>query len=157
MTRIVLIVILSLSSLWAFTQDPQPNDKYNCDKNCNTGGQQDMNFCLSKAQEKLSKIMQIKYECLIGFFDAKINYFARKDSLIASDYLRMKKRIISSQFTWEKLKKENADFYKDGGGTITPMLIIQSLIKDLKDRLKWLDDVIEELGQGDESEVLKCE
>ena len=55
------------------------------------------------------------------------------------------------------MQKKILLFGRLGGGTITPMYVAQSLIKDEKDRLIWLDSIIEEEGQGDETEVLKCE
>jgi hypothetical protein len=50
----------------------------------------------------------------------------------------------------------NASYYESGGGTITPMLSAQSIIKDFRDRLEWLDNLIEEEGQGNQAKVLKC-
>ena len=64
--------------------------------------------------------------------------------------------MISSQETWRVLKKQNAEFWSDGGGSVTNQYIAESVIKDCKDRLVWLDNVIEEAGQG-QTDILKCE
>ncbi len=145
-------------SILLIAQDSISYDKYNFDKDCYNGGQQEVNYCLSNVSVKLSKIVQNKYECLIAYFDLKIKkYSSSKDTSIVADYIKEKQFLISSQVTWRKLADENASFWEIGGGTITPMYVAQSLIKDEKDRLIWLDSIIEEEGQGDETEVLKCE
>ena len=145
-------------SILLIAQDSISNDKYNFDKDCYNGGQQDVNYCLSNVSDTLSKIVQLKYECLIAYFDLKIKKHSfSKDTSIVADYIKEKQFLVSSQITWRKLADENASFWEIGGGTITPMYVAQSLIKDEKDRLIWLDSIIVEEGQGDETEVLKCE
>jgi uncharacterized protein YecT (DUF1311 family) len=157
MKQIILLIILVLFGHISFGQDSLTINKYNLDKDCNQGGQQEMNVCYGKAMEKLSKIMQTKYECLINYLDNRIKYYySIKDTSSFFEYKKMKLFISTSQTIWEELQIENASFYKSGGGTITPMLVSESLIMDLKDRLMRLDDFIEEIGQGDDTEVLKC-
>lgn len=161
----ILFFICLLVQINAYSQNKSSKpinteriDKYDVDNNCDEGGQQEMNYCLSEAEKKLLKIMLTKYKCLIAYFDSQINEYASpKDSAILADVLKQKKYLISSQKAWKKLADQNAAYWNIGGGTITPMYVAQSFIKDIKDRLYWLDNIIEEEGQGDEVEVLKCQ
>jgi hypothetical protein len=152
-----LILLFLFQSILMNGQTEMKNDKYNFDKDCFDGDQQDINICYSKAITKFSKVMEKKYNCIISYFDTQIKYYSNNDKEIESEYAKMKAKLISSQNTWEKLKEQNSDFYDGGGGTETPMLIGQSIVKDYKDRLTWLDNLIEEEGQGNEMELLKCE
>jgi uncharacterized protein YecT (DUF1311 family) len=165
-TLTILILLFLFSDIKVYSQNKVPtspqqsqsNEKYNFDKDCGDGGQQDINYCLSEAEKKLIKILQIKYECLIAYFDKEIKEYSSsvKDRSILVDLKQEKQFLISSQIAWRKLADENASFWGLGGGTQMPMYVAESLIKDTKDRLKWLDNVIEE-GQGPVNEVLNCE
>lgn len=154
--KLLISLVFFLQSILIFSQNSETKDKYNLDNNCYEGTQQDINYCLSKLELKLSKDIQIKYDCIIAYFDLKIKYYTERDTSIATDYIKMKKSITESQATWGKLKMENASFYTGDDGSETPMFIGQSLIKDDLDRLKWMDNLIEEEGQGNETEILKC-
>jgi uncharacterized protein YecT (DUF1311 family) len=156
MTRTILLISLLFQLLQSHGQTCQTSPKYNLDENCSEGGQQNMNYCFSKAVDTLKKIMNVKYTCITRFLDSKIKYYSKNDTSQVSDYKKMKRIIISSQKIWVKLQAENVSFYEGGGGTITPMLVAQSLIMDLKDRLRRLDEFIKEIGQGDDSAVLNC-
>lgn len=157
MTRMIFSIAFLLQCLFATGQNSQTIEKYNLDQNCyDESGQQEINICYLKAAEKLSEILQTKYDCIMAFLDNRIMDYSNKDTIMVTYYSKMKQNIISSQEIWDKLKKENALFY-DGGGTITPMLIGQSLIRDIKDRLSRLDDYIEYIGQGNDDKILKCE
>ncbi len=158
MKKLLLIISLLLQSIILISQDSITIDKYNFDKDCYDGAQQEINYCLSNVSKKLSEIVQKKFECLVSYFDLKINeYSFSKDTSLVADYIKEKQFLTSSQLAWEKLAEENASFWEIGGGTITPMYVAISLIKDKKDRLIWLDSIIEEEGQGDVIVVLKCE
>jgi len=158
MKSIIFIITFLLQCFWVLGQNSHAIDKYNFDKDCDQGGQQNINVCYTKAEEKLSKIMEIKYECVTAYFDIQIKKYSSSiaDTSIVANYIKEKQFLISSQTAWRKLADENARFLEIGGGTITPMYVAKSLIKDIKDRLKWLDGVIEEEGQGNEIKVLKC-
>jgi uncharacterized protein YecT (DUF1311 family) len=160
MIRILLILIISLPFKLILGQESLKIDKYNLDSACySMDGQQDVNYCLFEAKNKLSKIMQIKFDCLIAYFDFEIIKYSSsiEDTSIVADYIQEKQLLISSQNDWSKLTEDNARFWGIGGGSISPMYVAESLIKDIKDRLKWLDDIIEEEGQGNVIEVLRCE
>jgi uncharacterized protein YecT (DUF1311 family) len=103
--------------------------------------------------------MEKKYNCIITYFNSQIKYYSSNDNDNQAQYIKMKADLVSSQATWEKLKNQNSDFYSRGkdSGTETPMLISQSIVKDYKDRLMWLDNLIEQEGQGNETQLLKCE
>lgn len=153
-----LIVLFLFQSILMLAQTQPKNDKYNFDKDCGDRNQSDMNICLYNATTKLSKIVENKYNCIVTYLDAEIkdseNY---PDPEIQAQYIKMKAVLIASQATWENLKKLNSDFYNVNDGTETPMLVSQSIIKDYKDRLAWLDNLIEQEGQGNNVGILKCE
>lgn len=164
LTILIFLFLLVGNNVFAQSNDikeakySQAINKYNLDKDCGDGGQQEINFCLSIAEKKILNILQVKYDCLIAYCDGQISKYSisAKDSSILTDLKKQKQLLISSQTAWRKLADENASFWEIGGGTITPMYVAQSFIKDIKDRLIWLDDIIEEEGQGNVKEVLKC-
>jgi len=151
----IIILLIFFQSIYSFSQTEIQN-KYNYDEKCDDGDQQSINICLSNAIKKFALVTDNKYNCIIKYLDAEIKS-DENDNEIKSQYIKMKASLISSQTTWEKLKEQNSDFYSGGGGTETPMLIGQSIIKDYKDRLVWLDNLIEYEGQGNETKILKCE
>lgn len=153
-----LILLLFLQSLIAFGQNEQTQtDKYNFDKECHEADTQtDVNICLYEASVKLSKVVKKKYDCIMAYFESEIKSNSDNPE-IQSYFIKNKKDLALSQSTWEKLKEQNGEFYNGGGGTETPMLISQSIIKDYKDRLAWLDNLIEEEGQGKNNPLMKCE
>lgn len=151
-----LIVLFLFRSILVLGQTESPNEKYNFDKGCGDGNQQEINICLYNAAIKLSKIAEEKYNCIIAYLDSEIKN-SKDDPETEAQYAKMKASLISSQATWKKLKEQNSDFYNSNNGTETPMLMSQSNIKDYKDRLAWLDNLIEQEGQGNKIEILKCE
>ena len=153
--KYILSIIFALQSFLIFGQTKQQNDKYNFDKDCGDGSQQAINICLYEATTKLSKIVEKKYNCIIAYLDTEIKK-SKNNNEIEAQYVKMKVSLISSQATWKKLKEQNSDFYNVSDGTETPMLVSQSIIKDYKDRLIWLDNLIEVEGQGG-TRILKCE
>lgn len=151
-----LIVLFLFQSILMLSQTEPQNDKYNFDKDCGDGNQADINICLYNATTKLSKIVEEKYNCIIAYLDTEIKD-SNNDPEIEAQYVKMKASLIASQATWKKLKEQNSDFYRINDGTETPMWVSQSIIKDYKDRLSWLDNLIEYEGQGNEIKILKCE
>jgi hypothetical protein len=49
----------------------------------------------------------------------------------------------------------NSNFWKNGGGTISSQYAAESLIKDLKDRILFLEMIIAEESQGPEG--IRCD
>jgi hypothetical protein len=133
------------------------NPKYELDKKCYLlEQQQPLNACLSEKADKLKKIVEEKYNCILNYLQKEIEECAKEKCDDKDYYTKHKNDLISSQETWRVLKKQNAQFWSDGGGSITNQYIAESVIKDCKDRLVWLDNVIEEAGQG-QTDILKCE
>ncbi len=165
-TAVILFFFFFLSESKVYSQNKNKKvtryhatiDNYNLDKYCYQGGQQEINFCLNEVDKKLSDILQVKYGCLVSYYESEINKYSTSinDTLILTDLKKQKQFLISSQTAWRKLTKANALFWSTGGGTITPMHVAQSSIKDIKDRLLWLDSIIEEEGQGNVRQVLSC-
>jgi hypothetical protein len=140
----------SISSGYA---DFRQKDKYYVyEKGCDTGGQQDVNRCLSIASTRLSELVNFKYNCIISYLENKIREYSisKKDSEIAGPYKREKESLVLSEVTWNTLVKQNLLYYKGAGGTMTPMLESLSLIDDCKDRLRTLDEIEGDLGQGED-------
>ena len=131
----------------------QKDNYYWYEKGCDTiYQQQPMNVCLIEAEKQLSKLVQQKYDCIISYLNVQIASKTDKEEV---KYLkRERESVAQSQKTWEKLEGENEAYYVGGGGTMTPMEEALSLIDDDKDRLRRLDDIIEDLGQGNDG--LKC-
>jgi hypothetical protein len=123
---------------------------YIYENGCDTGGQQDWNYCLAKAADTLSAILYKKYTCIVSYLEGEIeqNSHSIKDTAILSMYKKEKKSVLESQATWEKLLNENFNYYKGDGGTMENMDLALSLIEDDKDRLRRLDRIITELGEG---------
>ncbi|MEO8516927.1 MAG: lysozyme inhibitor LprI family protein [Flavobacterium sp.] len=152
----ILLVLFFFYNILMFSQTESQNNKYDFDKKCGDGNQQSINICLSNAITKLSEVMDKKYNYIVAYLNTQIKSYTG-DKEIQAAYIKMKANLVTSQATWRKLKDQNAEFYSGGGGTETPMLIGQSIIKDYKDRLIWLDNLIEEEGQGNETKILKSE
>ncbi|RDC66158.1 lysozyme inhibitor LprI family protein [Adhaeribacter pallidiroseus] len=148
-------VVYSQNNEIITNQKAQLLDRYNFDDDCGNGAQQDINICLGKAIEKLEKLLFDKYRCLISSLDMAIQKNSLEDKQQASEYKKIKKAIITSQKTFEKLKKQNTIFYLSyyREGTERPMFFGLSKIQDLKDRLNRLDDYLETLEQDN---VIKC-
>lgn len=133
------------------------NPKYELDEECYLlEEQQNLNACLSEKAEKLKKIVEEKYNCILNYLQKEIEECKKEKCKDLDYYKKHKNDLISSQEIWRVLKKQNAEFWSDGGGSITNQYIAESVIKDCKDRLVWLDNVIEEDGQG-QTDILKCE
>jgi len=131
--------------------------KYELDKKCySLGQQQPLNACLSEKAEKLRKIVEEKYNCILNYLQKEIENCAKEKCEDLEYYTKHKNDLVSSQKAWRTLREKNSEFWSGGGGTITNQYIAESLIKDCKDRLTWLDNVIEEAGQG-QTDILKCE
>lgn len=153
----VLVLLFLIQSIIAFGQTEETQTKkYDFDKDCGDGTQTEMNICYYEATVELSKVMKKKYDCIMAYFDSEIKANS-DDPETQAYYIKNKKDLALSQATWEKLKEQDGEFYNGGGGTETPMLISQSIIKDYKDRLSWLDNLIEVEGQGNNNPLMKCE
>jgi uncharacterized protein YecT (DUF1311 family) len=143
MKKILLIVVV-LRSFGCIGQNINTNEKYNLDKDCKQGKQQDMNVCMANALNQLNTIMLAKYDCIVSSMDTLIKIYSVKDTAFASTYRKMKTAIVNSQENFDKMEMQNANFYTYfyEGGSILPMLYASSKIQDIKDRLKRLDDFI---------------
>jgi uncharacterized protein YecT (DUF1311 family) len=133
--------------------------KYDLDKKCYSleQQQQPLNACLAETVTKLEKIVEIKYNCILNYLQSEIEDCSTSKCEDLEYYIKNKNDFINSQKAWVNLKDKNAAFWSGGGGTITNQYIAESIIKDCKDRLVWLDNIIEEEGQGNETRILKCE
>lgn len=125
----------------------QVDNYFQYERGCDTGGQQWTNICLIEAEKKLSGLIDKKYNCIISYLDSRIALKSNNKEAL-EELKQEKESVVESQKTWGKLSKENQSYYKNGGGTMTPMLLAESLINDDKDRLRKLDDIIEDLAQG---------
>jgi len=133
------------------------NPKYEIDKRCySLGQQQSLNACLSEKAEKLEQIVEEKYSCILNYLQKEIEACAKEKCEDLNEYTEHKNNLIGSQETWRVLKKQNAKFWSDGSGSVANQYIAESIIKDCKDRLVWLDNVIEEEVQG-QTAIIKCE
>ena len=156
--QLLLIIIISF---WSFClcygQANNQTDKYNFDKDCNEGNlnQQEINICLGKALDNLNKIMSEKYKCLISSLDTAIKIYSINDTALASTYKRLKKIVVNSQTSWEKLENQNVSLYLSyyNEGTDRPMFYAMSKIQDVKDRLRRLDDFVDTLEQD---RIINC-
>jgi uncharacterized protein YecT (DUF1311 family) len=158
MKGLKIILVLSLS--FFFQQDVYSQDStifkqkdiyYVYEIGCDTARtQQDINVCFAKALNKLTDITNKKYNCIVSYLDSEINQYSKqiKDSSYARMLIRMKTSVIESQGIWGKLKDANELYYKGDRGTMTPLLEATSIIEDLKNRLRKLDYIIEDLEQG---------
>ncbi len=115
-------------------------------------GQQNVNYCLSVLVSDLELIMKTKFDCIIRYYDNKIEEYSRnkKDSLIIADLTYQKSSLLLSQENWRKLSDSNSNYWDSGGGTISGQYVAESLIKDIKDRMLFLDNIISEENQGTE-------
>ena len=131
--------------------------KYDLDKKCYSLDQQPLNSCLAETGTKLEKIIEKKYNCILNYLLSEIEDCSTSKCEDLEYYKKNRNDLISSQKAWVTLKNKNAEFWSGGGGTFTNQYIAESIIKDCKDRLEWLDNIIEEEGQGNHVEILKCE
>lgn len=131
--------------------------KYDLDKKCYASDQQALNSCLAETGIKLEKIIEKKYHCILNYLQSEIEDCLASKCEDLEYYRKNRNDLISSQKAWVTLKDKNAEFWSGGGGTITNQYVAESIIKDCKDRLKWLDNIIEEKGQGNQVKILKCE
>ena len=154
--KVILALFLSfVFQLNVYSQDSaifkQKDIYYVYEMGCDTARtQQDINACFDKALNTLTGIASKKYNCIVSYLDSEINQYNKqmKDSSYTRMLIRMKTSVIESQGIWEKLKDANELYYKGDRGTMTPLLEATSIIEDLKDRLRKLDYIIEDLEQG---------
>ena len=148
------ILILMIFSI---CNSQKKTSKYEIDKKCySLTQQQPLNGCLTEKAIILKKKVEDKYNCILNYLQKKIENCNKEKCEEFEYYKKHKDNLISSQKTWRTLKKQNAEFWDGGGGSITPMYIAESVIQDCKDRLNWLDNVIEEAEQGG-TEISKCQ
>lgn len=113
-------------------------------------GQQDINSCLSVIMEEHEAIMQAKLECITLYFDNKIAEYSsdKNSSDIVKDLTRQKQSLITSQECWQKMHEANSAYWAIGGGSISEQYLAENSIKDLQERIVFLDCVISEESQG---------
>lgn len=113
-------------------------------------GQQNVNYCLSVIVNELEVILQTKFECILQYYDNEIERSSRnkKDSQIVTNIKNQKRSLKLSQKHWKKMQDANSEYWNLGGGTISGQYVAESLIKDLKDRILFLDNIISEESQG---------
>lgn len=153
--KTILTFLFVVTAIVCSAQDH--TSKYNDDRNCYAlEQQQSLNICLAEQAEKLKKRVEEKYNCILNYLQREIESCEKETCEDLNFYKKNKNDLIRSQVTWNTLRLQNATFWEGGGGSITNQYIAESLIKDCKDRLKWLDSIIEEAGQG-QTAILKCD
>jgi uncharacterized protein YecT (DUF1311 family) len=78
--KLILFLLVFLITTVSFAQTSKQKSEYNFEKDCYSGGQQDANYCLSKAVEKYSRVMNQKYTCILNYLDSQINYYSKSKS-----------------------------------------------------------------------------
>lgn len=155
-TILIAIILLSTNNLDAQILDLTITQRLNLDyvkrrNDCfDQEGQQNINYCLSLIITDLDRIMKSKLVCILKYFNNEIeNYsISKEDTEFVTDLKNQKQSFLISQEYWQKMYDANSNFWENGGGTISSQYVAESLIKDLIDRILFLEMIIAEKSQG---------
>jgi len=113
--------------------------------NCDSAiTQMDMNFCAKQGYEKAQLTMDSIYTQLENIIKERQKDYQNENQLTGKDLINS---FVDSQKQWEEYRKASAGFngaiYQ--GGSIQPLIYFSVMQRITEDRIKELQDLIEEL------------
>lgn len=114
---------------------------------CYDGSQAEMNMCSYNEYRYYNSLLTVRFKETTD--QIKTDMESYKDMLTESEVEIYEQQISSlerSQEAWLKFREENASVlsYQYYGGSIEPLMVNTQRIRDTKERLMFLDDLLEE-------------
>ena len=151
MKTLSIIIFLIICTLVLHSEEHKYNFSLPCDS---LSTQAAMNNCSYEKYKLIDSVVSSKFDCIVSYLESQKNKsIAKKDKYMIDYFDKVINSLIISHHKWKELSNANMEiahnYYK--GGSIRPLMVNVSAIKDALNRLSKLDSIIVMLV-GDENQ-----